>query len=102
MKFGMHFFCPKPAENSVLETMINMKRNSMSLLDAIENIQNEIDKKVECKCTTPSVIQKKDFEKYEKFSVKEKKVIFTNRQVMIATPRTVCDQPKTPGHIMFA
>mmetsp|Transcript_7172 Transcript_7172/g.7269 ORF Transcript_7172/g.7269 Transcript_7172/m.7269 type:complete len:1025 (+) Transcript_7172:60-3134(+) len=91
-KFGMHFFCPKPAENSVLCTIINVKKNSESLLDAIECIQNEID-------TGDSIISGDSIiENKETFSKKilEKKVL-SHRQVMIPSPRTLYNQPKTPA-----
>jgi CheY-like chemotaxis protein len=72
-KFGMHFFCPKPAENSVLCTLINVKKNSKSLVDAIQCIQNEID-------IGDSVIESKE-------TLHRNKKVLSHRQVMIPSPR---------------
>jgi hypothetical protein len=38
-KYGMHFFCPKPAETSLLATIMRIKRLSTDLKEALEMIR---------------------------------------------------------------
>jgi hypothetical protein len=86
-KWGMHFYCPKPAENSLLCTIMNMKKKSSSLKDAIKCIQKEIE-------TGDSIVQSK--ETFARQQSTEKKVSISKRQIQIPSPRTYLSQPKTP------